>query len=296
MVAWRQSNLWIVRSAEAMETPSFCPIRTPSALISSHVRELFNGNDAFRALFHGIPSPALVEMAGHAGFDLLIVDNEHGSADLQTTEHQLRAARSVGLPAVVRCLEQDIARVLDMGAMGVQIPMVRDAEHARQLVDRVHYPLPKCESGIGGSRGSAFSTRAAGYGAMGGDPHTRRSHAGVCLIAMLETPEAVEHASAIASVPGVDAVFVGPNDLSHCMGHGANWRHPEVQQLIKQAIMAVVAQGVCAGTLALTTEDESRYHSWGARFFANVSTALITQAFARSAQAHRAPADGELRY
>jgi 4-hydroxy-2-oxoheptanedioate aldolase len=260
------------------------------------LRRLFAGNLAFRALFNGIPSPALAEMAGYAGFDLLILDNEHGSADLQATEHQLRAARSVGLPAIVRCLEHDIARVLDMGAAGVQIPMVRDAEHARELVERVHYPLRAGEAGLGGLRGSAFSTRAAGYGALGGDGHTARSRESVCLVAMIETPEAVAQAAQIASVPGIDAVFVGPNDLSHNMGYGSDWRHPQVQAQIGQALRNITAQGVCAGTLALTHEDESRYHSWGARFFANVSTALITQAFARAAQAHRSAHDESLRY
>ena len=71
-----------------------------------------------RGIFNGLPSPAIVEMCAYAGFDLIIIDNEHGSADLLMTEHLLRAARASGIPALVRCLEQDIARVLDMGASG----------------------------------------------------------------------------------------------------------------------------------------------------------------------------------
>lgn len=279
-----------------MQNPTFAPLRPAAPLIDTGLRALLQGPMAFRALFNGLPSPALVEMAGHAGFDLLIIDNEHGSADLQTTEHQLRAARAVGLPAIVRCLEHDIARVLDMGASGVQIPMVRDADHARALVQRVHYPLAQGEDGVSGLRGSAFSTRAAGYGAHGGDAHTRRSREGVCLVAMIETPQAAAEAAAIAAVPGVDAVFVGPNDLSHSMGFGAHWRHPEVQHVIEQALRSISGRGVCAGTLALTPEDESRCHGWGARFFATVSTALIAQAFARGAQLGRAHPDGGLRY
>ena len=84
---------------------------------------------------------------------------------------RLRAARASGIPALVRCLAQDIARTLDLGAGGVQIPMVNNAQEAADLVQRVRYPGP----GGGGQRGSAFSSRAAGYGAFGGPPHTRRS-------------------------------------------------------------------------------------------------------------------------
>lgn len=238
-----------------------------------------------RAIFNGLPSPAVVEMCAYAGFDFVIIDNEHGSADLLMTEHLLRAARASGLPALVRCLEQDIARVLDMGASGVQIPMVSSADHARQLVQRVRYPMP---GGGGGRRGSAFSTRAAGYGAFGGPAHTRLSNDAVVLVAMIETPEAVAQAADIAAVDGVDAVFVGPNDLAHAMGHENRWTDEPVQRAIEQAMRAVSAQGKCAGVLALSAEEEARYAAWGARYFATVTTSLITRAFKEAAQAGRA--------
>lgn len=279
-----------------MQTIPYSPLPVRPPLIDTAVKRLMTGNTAFRAIFNGIPAPALVEMAGYAGFDLLIIDNEHGSGDLQSTEHQLRAALAVGLPAIVRCLEHDIPRVLDMGAQGVQIPMVRDAAHARALVDRISYPLTPGESGTAGTRGSAFSTRAAGYGAHGGNAHTQRSREGICLVVMIETPEAAENAAEIAAIPGVDAVFVGPNDLAHSMGHGADWRHPAVQSTIERVLRQVSSQGSCAGVLALSAQDEERAHQWGARFFSTVSTALITQAFAQAAKAGRTDALTGLTY
>lgn len=279
-----------------MNPLDFAPLRERRPLMDRSVKDLLNSPRAFRAIFNGLPAPAIVEMVGHAGFDLLIIDNEHGSADLQTTEHQLQAARSVGLPAIVRCLEHDIPRVLDMGAQGVQIPMVRDAAHAQDLAAKLRYPLTPTEQGLAGQRGSAFSTRAAGYGAFGGDSHTHRSRETVCLVAMVETPQAAEQAASIAAVPGVDAVFVGPNDLAHSMGYGSNWRHPEVQAVIEGVMRKVHAQGRCAGVLALTPEDEQRCYAWGARFFATVTTALITQVFAQAAQAGRSTAQEAIRY
>lgn len=237
--------------------------------------------ETLRGLFNGIPSPALVEMCGHAGFDFVILDNEHGSADLQTTEHQLRAARAVGLPALVRCFEADIPRVLDMGAVGVVVPMVQDVAQAQRLAAMTRYPAADTPWG---RRGSAFSTRAAGYGAFGGAAHTERSNAGLLLMVMVETPEAAAHAVEIARVPGVDAVFVGPNDLAHAMGHGPRWQDGPVQALIQQVLREVAGAGRCAGTLALTAADEARYAACGARFFANVSTSLITRALQAAAR------------
>jgi len=233
-----------------------------------------------RGIFNALPSPAIVEMCGYAGFDFVIIDNEHGSANLETTENMLRAARASGIVPVVRCLRHDISRVLDMGASAVQIPMVSGAEEARELVRQVRYPRD-------GRRGSAFSPRAAGYGAFPGAAHTQRSNAGVALIAMVETPEGIDQAGDIAAVDGVDAVFVGPNDLSHAMGLSNDWKAPAVLAEIERALRAVAGAGGCPGVLALTPEDEERFGGWGARFFATVTSSVFTQALRQAASADR---------
>ncbi len=244
--------------------------------LDTRLSALLRSDRRLRGLFSGLPSPAIVEMCAYAGFEFVIIDNEHGCADLETTENMLRAARASGIIPVVRCLPQDISRVLDMGAGAVQIPMVSSAAQARDLVEQVRYPAV-------GRRGSAFSSRAAGYGAFGGIEHTRRSNEGISLIAMIETPEGVENAQAIASVEGVDAVFVGPNDLAHAMGHNNDWASPPVEAAIEKALRAVAAAGKCAGTIALTPEAEDKYAGWGARYFANVATSIITQALRKAA-------------
>jgi len=237
---------------------------------------LLRAGSPVRGLFNGLPSPAIVEMCGHAGFDFIILDNEHGSADLGTTENMLRAARCSGIVPVVRCFEHDLPRILDMGASAVQVPMVETAAQARRLADMVRYPPL-------GKRGSAFSTRAAGYGAFGGAGHTQGSNEGVAFIAMIETPQAVAAAGEIAAVDGVDAVFIGPNDLAHAMGHGSDWNAAPVQQAIEQGLKAIADAGKCPGIIALNPADEARYGTWGARYFANVSTSIITRALAQAA-------------
>lgn len=252
--------------------------------IDSRLPAMLRSGRRLRGVFNGLPSPAIVEMCSYAGFDFIIFDNEHGCADLETTENMLRAARASGIAPVVRCFASDLPRVLDMGAGAVQVPMVDSAEQARALVQQVRYPPV-------GRRGSAFSPRAAGYGAFPGAAHTRLSNEGIALIVMIETPQGVAQAGEIAAVAGIDAVFVGPNDLSHAMGFGSDWKAQPVQAAIEVALRAISSAGNCAGTLALGTADEERYAQWGARYFATVTTAIITQAFRQAASEGRDAAD-----
>ena len=275
--------------------------------LDTRLSAMLRGPQTLRAVFNGIASPAIVEMCAYAGFDFVIIDNEHGSSGLETTENMLRAALASGMPAAVRCLEHDIARTLDTGAGALQIPMVSTAAHAARLVQMVKYPMMVTgtadnagsagNTGIAGAermsgqRGAAFSTRAAGYGAFGGPQHVSASNEGVALIVMIETPEGVANAAAIAAVAGVDAVFIGPNDLAHSMGHENRWGDAPVQAAIESAIRAVSNTGKCAGILALTLEEEQRYSAWGARYFATVTTGLIMRAFKDAAQGGRASLD-----
>ena len=247
--------------------------------------------EPMRGIFNGLGSPALVEMCAYAGFDFTIIDNEHGSASLETTEHMLRAARAAGMPALVRCLEHDISRTLDAGAGGLQIPMIHTAEQARAIVAQVRYPRARGFVGDAhnavGERGSAYSVRAAGYGAFGGAAHNAKSNHEVVLVLMIESMQGVLNAAEIASVDGVDAVFIGPNDLAHSMGYENRFHEPEVQDAMQIAVKAIVSTGKCAGILALTPEDEARYQGWGASYFATVITAVLTKSLKDHATAGR---------
>lgn len=246
--------------------------------IDDRLPAMLRSGKRLRGVFNALPHPGIVEMCAYAGFDFIVIDNEHGSAGFETTENMLRAARGSGIVPIVRCFGQDIPRLLDMGANAVQVPMVETAEQARALVQQLRYPPL-------GRRGSAFSPRAAGYGAFPGAAHTLRSNEGIAFIAMIETPAGVAQAAEIAAVPGVDAVFVGPNDLSHAMGAGSDWRSAPVLQAMETAIRAVASTGKCAGTLALKPDDEERFAAWGTRLFANTTTGLMTEAFRSAARA-----------
>lgn len=187
---------------------------------------------------------------------------------------------------IVRCFEADIARCLDAGASGIKIPMVQTPDHAARIARSMRHPRPEGQAGLRGLRGSAFSTRAAGYGAFGGPGHTDRSNESLGFIAMLETPQAIDAAAEIASVEGVDAVFIGPNDLAHAMGCENRWQEPTVQKAIERAARAIADAGKCPGVLTLQAADRLRYADWGARYFANVASGLIMKAFEQAAGRH----------
>ncbi len=270
-------------SSTVPPVPVLGPPPAPGLPLDTRLRPALYRDVQVSGLFCGLPLPALVEMAAFAGFDFVVIDNEHGTAGLETTEHLLRAARASGIVPLVRCFEADIPRLLDAGASGIKVPMVQTPEQAERLAQRMRYPRPASQPGLRGLRGSAFSTRAAGYGAFGGPAHTDRSNEGLALVVMIETPEAVEAAAEIAAVEGVDAVFIGPNDLAHAMGHENRWQEAPVQRAIERAVRAVADAGKCPGVLTLDEASRQRYADWGARYFANVASSLVMRAFEQAA-------------
>ena len=237
-------------------------------VVDTRLPALLRGQRPLLGMFVGLPAPALVEMCGHAGVDFVIVDNEHGPAGIETTEHMLRAARCAGIIPVVRTLEPDILRVLDIGASAIQVPQVNTAEQAARIVAAAKYPPV-------GIRGAAFSTRAAGFGFFGGEQHVRDSNDGTAVIVMAETRAALDNIDAILAVPGIDAVFFGPNDLSFSFGHPGQMQHPEVVAAIEHGISRALAAGVAPGVLALTPADFHRWHRQGARYLPMVMSGLI---------------------
>ncbi len=239
-------------------------------VIDTRLPALLAGKKPLFGIFSGMASPAIVEMCGHAGFDFVVLDNEHGPAGLETTEHLIRAARCVNIIPVVRTLEADILRVLDIGASAIQVPQVNTAEQARRIVAAAKYPP------LGG-RGAAFSPRAAGYGFFGGQPHAKMSNEGTAVILMTETEEALANLDEILAVPGIDALFIGPNDLSFSMGHQGNQKHPDVVAAIDAAVKKIARTKVAPGLMTVPADDYKRYAALGARYLTTqVSSVLGT--------------------
>lgn len=225
-------------------------------------------------IFTGLTSPAIVEMAGHAKFDFVIVDNEHGPGSFESTEHLIRAAKGAGIVPIVRTSSsntQEILRTLDIGASGIQVPQVNTVEQAEAVVQAAKYPPL-------GNRGVAFSNRAAGFGFFGGPAQLKLANEKTVIINHIETAEAVRNLDGLLKVKGVDVLFVGPNDLSVSMGYEGNYNHPDMQQVIAEVIGKIAAAGITPGILAVNPDDFKKYVAMGARYLPCVATGLIAGA------------------
>lgn len=190
------------------------------------------------------PSAPLVEMLGHAGFDWVLLDCEHGSLSLADVELMCMAADAVGITAIGRPRSNsaaDIQQILDRGVAGVQIPHINSAADARAAVAAVKF-------GPGAARGLAAGTRPDRWGMGAKMPDftaQQNAHSLVCV--QLEHEEAIANAADILAVDGIDVFFIGPSDLSQSMGHPGNPKAPPVAAAIEATLAAIRAAGLTPG-------------------------------------------------
>ena len=213
-------------------------------------------------LWLSLDSPAATEIAAGSGADWLLIDMEHSQTGLDSVAHHLRAAMAGPVEAVVRVPSAEpvmVKRLLDLGARSLMFPMIDSAEDAARAVSYTRYPPD-------GMRGLSMTTRANGYGR---NADYLKTHADdLCVIVQVETPQAVAAIPQIAAVPGVDAIFIGPADLSAAMGHLGGAQHPEPQALIDKARDMARAAGKPIGILGFGTELARGYFTRGFDFVA----------------------------
>ena len=161
-----------------------------------------------------LADPQVVEIIGLAGFDAAFIDMEHTGFDLPLIGEMIRAAELAGVTSLVRVPGDDaglMLRLLEIGAEGIIVPHVDGVEGAKHAVEAVRYPPL-------GRRGGAGGTRAARFGTVAWEDHTRQANEQVLLSVMAEDDKALNEVEAIASLDGVDLVAIGPTDLSQTLG------------------------------------------------------------------------------
>ncbi|MCT8991528.1 aldolase/citrate lyase family protein [Chelativorans sp. SCAU2101] len=210
-------------------------------------------------------APATAEALGFAGFDFLVLDMEHVAIDLADAVEILRAIAVTPARPVVRLPWNDqvtVKRVLDSGAQTLMFPFIENAEEARRAVSFTRYP-PE------GVRGVAAVHRASRFGQD--KSYLKEAADGVCVIVQLETPGAVERLEEIAQVSGVDALFIGPGDLSASMGHIGNIAHEDVQAVLADAARRAKAIGKPVGIVGPTPQMVRDFLGYGYSFSAIAS-------------------------
>lgn len=186
-----------------------------------------------------LPSPEIAELMAGAGFDWLFIDLEHGLLDVTAAQRMVQAAGSCPCLVRVPTLSTiDIARALDTGAAGVILPHVNSGSEARQLVQAARYP-PDGARSIG-------VARAQGYGRTLADA-IRLGNSETAVVAQVEHIDGVRRIDEIVSVPGIDAIFIGPFDLSASLGKPGQTQDGEVQEGIARTLAACQRAGKPCG-------------------------------------------------
>ncbi|MGE0313266.1 MAG: HpcH/HpaI aldolase/citrate lyase family protein [Lautropia sp.] len=225
-------------------------------------------------------SAVSAEAMSWAGFDFLVVDMEHSAADVRDARAQMQSiGGNPACSAVVRVPGHDpvmVKRVLDVGAQTLMFPMIHDVAAARAAVASTRYP-PQ------GARGVAAMHRASRYGAV--DGYLGKAGAEIAIIAQIETARGVDAAAAIAAVDGIDALFVGPADLSADMGMLGQVANDRVYEQATRVIEAARNAGKAVGALAADEAIAERYLSLGCTYIAIASDLAFMMQRARAAAA-----------
>ncbi len=243
--------------------------------LDASFREHLAGSDRSLIGMWACSGSALVtEVAAGSGLDWLLIDMEHSANTLESTLTQLQVVAAYPITPVVRVAFNDavaIKQVLDLGAQNLIVPMVSSAEEARAAVAATRYP-PLGVRGVG----SALA-RSARWNRVDGYLHDSALH--TSLTVQIETAAGVDAASAIAAVDGVDAVFVGPSDLSASLGLLGQQTHPDVVAAVESVFTAVQAAGKPVGVNAFDPAAADAYIAAGADFVAvGADVALLARA------------------
>jgi 4-hydroxy-2-oxoheptanedioate aldolase len=200
----------------------------------NHVRQRLQAGEPSIGTWLSVPSPEVAEFVSKLPFDWLVVDAEHNPVDIRTLAQMFASMSASGIAPMVRIpwnSPENFKRVLDAGAWGVVVPMVNTREEAERAVAAARY-YPDGNRSVGGGR------HALSWDSSGAE-YYRNANDQVLLVLQIEHIDGVNNADEILSVPGVDACFIGPNDLAASMGLGLGVAlESDIPELV-QAIMHI---------------------------------------------------------
>ena len=217
--------------------------------------------------------PQLAELFGLAGFDYYMLDAEHGLMEAAQVVNVIRACERVHMTPMVRVGSRDpklVLQYMDAGMMGVMMPGLESVSEVKMLIDAVKYaPIGKRGMGI---------TRASGYVAVGQEAidYINFTNEQTMVIPQFEDAVLIDCFEEMISQPGVDAVVIGPRDLSLNMGFPDGPNHPEVQAMIDQVVAVCKRVNVAVGITAGSRADSSKQVARGATMILAIAQFVIT--------------------
>lgn len=195
-----------------------------------------------------IGHPAVVDIMASAGFEWLVIDMEHTSIDLTTAHNLIATIQANNMKALVRVSKNEeviIKRILDMGADGIVVPMIKNKAEALEAIDYAKYP-PIGKRGVG-------LYRAQKYG-LGFDEYKKWVNEELVIIAQIEHYSAVENIEEIITTEGIDGVIIGPYDLSGSMGYPGEYHRQDVKDSIAKVLEACKMHNVPSGFHVIESE------------------------------------------
>lgn len=228
-----------------------------------NIKNRIKNGEAVNGCWLNLGSSITAEMVGIAGFDWVLIDLEHGAGVEKDVIYQLQALAGTGAAAMVRVesgTSERIDRMLDFGAEGIMVPRVNTPEEAITIVKALRYPPH-------GSRGVAKMIRATGFGRNAAE-YMQRADENIVGIVQVETAEVLNHLDEIASIDGIDVLFIGPSDLSMSLGIFGQFDHPLFKDALKATVAAANKAGKAAGILIFNADDYKTYYDMGIRFIA----------------------------
>jgi 2-keto-3-deoxy-L-rhamnonate aldolase RhmA len=241
-------------------------------------QSLAAGRRAFGAMVFEFFSPGLPQICSNAGAAFVLYDMEHTGLGFETLKTQFALCRGLDIVPMVRVPRGEyhfIARALDIGALGVMVPMVGTRAEAEQIVACTRYPPL-------GRRGAAFGFAHDDY--ERGDVVAKMAalHERTLVIAQIETDEGLRNVDAIAAVPGVDALWIGQFDLTNFMGIPGNFQHPDYLAAVDRVVAACAANGKAAAILATDERWARDYSTKGFRLMAyGIDQSMLQEALRR---------------
>jgi len=233
-------------------------------LIENHLKRTLNAGKVVFGPFMKFTDPAAVEIMGFAGFDFVIIDEEHGPISIENSQNLIRAAESVNITPIIRVGNNDevlILRALDIGAQGIEIPQINSRSDAVRAVKSVKYS-PQ------GERGVCRYVRAANYSSMDKFKYFESANKETMIIAHIEGVQGINNLDEILSVSEIDVVFIGPYDLSQSLGIPGEVKHPLVIEKMKEVVSKCKESKVAAGTFADDIETARTWISLGVQYMA----------------------------
>lgn len=232
----------------------------PAPAIVPDFRARLASGDFLLGTWVTLLDPVAAELLAGSGFDFLVADGEHGAIATSDLIPMLIATRAAGVPVLYRVAANEPVRImhaLDSGASGIVVPQIRTVADAERAAAWCRYP-PVGLRGIAPRRASEYGRSTTEYLAAANDLVT-------CCV-QIETREALADLEAILSVPGVDALLIGPNDLSAALGHTGDLTHPEVEEAIAHVLARAGAHGVPAGIWTPSSAVTKARRAEGFRF------------------------------